>query len=98
MRAPQVVGLPAVPGPDSALSCVLLRSASGGPRGFSQSYRWDRSPASLPRYSVFDRSSTEAGAGFDRWLQEGVAVGVSSNEEERVQGIKRVGASGVVSP
>ena len=90
MRVPQVVGLPAVPGPDSALSCVLLRSASGGPRGFSQSYRWDRSSASLPHYSFFDRPSTEAGAGFDRWLQEGVVWGRSP-----VRALERGGIGGI---
>jgi len=90
VRVPQVVGLPAVPGPDPAFSCAPLQSASGVPRGFSQSYRWDRSLASLPRYSFFDRPWIEAGAGFDRWLQEVVVWGrspVRALEQGEIGGI-----------
>ena len=90
MRAPQVVELPVVPGPDLALSCVLLQSASGGPQGFSQSYRGDRNSASLPHYSFFDLPWIEAGAGFDRLLQKGVVWGRSP-----VRALERGGIGGI---
>ena len=89
MRAPQVVGLLAVPVPDPVRSFVPPRSASAGPQGFVESCRQDRSRDASSRRLFLAHPSIVGGAEFEQrgWGCAGLArISVRPHEQAEPEG------------